>query len=45
LLCEIVFARLAELVSRTVHHFARDAGILDHGVAVREAPPLLFLVF
>ena len=45
LICEIVFARLAELVSRTVHHLTRDAGILDHSVAVREAPPLLLLVF
>jgi hypothetical protein len=35
----------AELVSRTVQHLARDARILDHNVAVREALPLLFLVF
>jgi hypothetical protein len=45
LICETVFAGLTELVSRTVHHLARDARILDHSVAVREDPPLLFLVF
>jgi hypothetical protein len=36
--------RIAKLVGCSVHYIARDARILDYGVAVSEASPLLLLL-